>query len=81
MVVYVGDSATLSFLQLIRMIVEAWTGPSSFTLDPDRHKIMEAKSSFTQVLQSPQLLPDKTTAEVLARAYFTNVSFTVQNRL
>ncbi|RYC58363.1 hypothetical protein CHU98_g7846 [Xylaria longipes] len=38
---YIGDSATLSYLQWIRMIVENISGPSEFTTDPRRHMIME----------------------------------------
>ncbi|CZR68321.1 uncharacterized protein PAC_18220 [Phialocephala subalpina] len=40
--VYVGDSATLSFLQTIRRLVEKRLGPSPFTTDTNRHKILEA---------------------------------------
>jgi len=40
--VYVGDSASLSFLQNIRRIVAAAIGPCSFTTDHHRHRIIEA---------------------------------------
>lgn len=46
MVVYVGDSATLSFLQLLRMMVENAAGQSPFTNDPRRHKIVEGQFSL-----------------------------------
>lgn len=46
MIVYVGDSATLSFLQLLRMMVENAVGPSPFTNDPRRHKIVEGQFSL-----------------------------------
>jgi hypothetical protein len=72
--VYIGDSATLSFLQLIRMIVDNVAGPSPFTLDPRRHRIVENTISLPQNIRHTHLLPDRQTANVLVDAYFTNVS-------
>lgn len=45
-VLYIGDSATLSFLQLLRMMVETVAGSSPFTTDPRRHKIVEGQYSL-----------------------------------
>ena len=45
-VLYIGDSATLSFLQLLRMMVETVAGSSPFTHDPRRHKIVEGQYSL-----------------------------------
>lgn len=45
-VLYIGDSATLSFLQLLRMMVETVVGSSPFTNDPRRHKIVEGQYSL-----------------------------------
>ncbi|KAI9883148.1 MAG: hypothetical protein M1823_005079, partial [Watsoniomyces obsoletus] len=70
--VYVGDSATLSFLQLMRMIVESVSGPSRFTLDPRRHRILENTLRLPQGFRHTHLLPDRTTADVLVSSFFTN---------
>ncbi|TEA21141.1 putative transcriptional regulatory protein [Colletotrichum sidae] len=69
---YVGDSASLAYLQLIRMIVEASTGPSDFTLDPSRHKIMEATTAVPADIRPPNILPDRETANALVESFFTN---------
>ncbi|KAK0381486.1 fungal specific transcription factor domain-containing protein [Colletotrichum limetticola] len=69
---YVGDSASLAYLQLIRMIVEASVGPSDFTLDPSRHKIMEATSAIPDSIRPPHILPDRDTANALLDSFFTN---------
>lgn len=71
---YVGDSATLSFLQLIRMMVESVAGPSRFTTDPRRHKIMESQFSLVSTTRGSLMIPHKTTAKILADSFFTNVS-------
>lgn len=70
---YVGDAATLSFLQLMRMIVDNVVGPTPFTLDPRRHRIVEGTSSLPTNFRRTHLLPDQQTAQVLVEAYFTNV--------
>ncbi|EFQ28571.1 fungal specific transcription factor domain-containing protein [Colletotrichum graminicola] len=64
---YVGDSASLAYLQLIRMIVEASVGPSDFTLDPNRHKIMEATITMPANIRPPHILPDRDTANAMTR--------------
>lgn len=71
---YIGDSATLSYLQLIRMIVESIVGQSPFTLDPRRHRIMENTISLPPNIRPPHLLPDRQTANVLIESYFTNTN-------
>ncbi|KAJ4993769.1 fungal specific transcription factor domain-containing protein [Stagonosporopsis vannaccii] len=71
-VLYIGDSATLSFLQLLRMMVETVAGPSSFTNDPRRHKIVEGQYSLPPGFRHTHLLPDKQTARVLADTFFIN---------
>lgn len=67
-----GDSASLSYLQLIRMIVESVSGPSDFTLDPRRHRIMENTISL-QDARPTGVLPDRRTADILVDSFFTNV--------
>lgn len=71
-VLYIGDSATLSFLQLLRMMVETVAGASPFTNDPRRHKIVEGQYSLPSGYRHTHLLPDIQTARVLADAFFTN---------
>lgn len=67
---FIGDAATLSFLQLVRMIVESTYGPSPFTLDPRRHRITENTLSLPQDARTTQLLPLKETALVLVNLFF-----------
>ncbi|KAF7453042.1 Fungal-trans domain containing protein [Pyrenophora tritici-repentis] len=71
-VLYIGDSATLSFLQLVRMVVESVAGPSPFTTDPRRHKIVEGLNSLPGSYKSSHVLPDEPTARVLVDAFFIN---------
>ncbi|KAL9101794.1 MAG: hypothetical protein Q9163_002990 [Psora crenata] len=70
--VYVGDSATLSFLQLLRMIVETTAGPSPFSLDPGRHRIHETEFKPPSQADLTHLLPPKGTALILVDSFFTN---------
>ncbi|KAJ0108603.1 hypothetical protein J7T55_015037 [Diaporthe amygdali] len=71
---YLGDSATLSYLQFIRMIVESVDGPSQFTMDPSRHRLMELTTSLPPDYRTSLLLPDRRTADVLIRSYLTNTN-------
>lgn len=71
---YLGDSATLSYLQFIRMIVESVDGPSQFTMDPSRHRLMELTTSLPPDTRTSLLLPDRRTADVLIRSYLTNTN-------
>ncbi|KAI0184690.1 fungal-specific transcription factor domain-containing protein [Xylaria flabelliformis] len=71
---YIGDSATLSYLQWIRMIVENISGPSEFTMDPRRHMIMENTISLPQELRPTGILPDQRTANILIMSFFTNTA-------
>jgi hypothetical protein len=47
--VYLGDSASLSFLQTIRRIVEKSIGPSNFTTDKFRHTLIEQSTRIQDV--------------------------------
>ncbi|CAK7230154.1 hypothetical protein SCUCBS95973_007476 [Sporothrix curviconia] len=69
---YVGDSATLSFLHLFRTMVEKITGESSFTNDPSRGNIVENLVSLPASIHPPCMLPDRTTADVLIESFFVN---------
>ncbi len=71
---YVGDASTLSFLQLLRMVVETAVGPCSFSLDPRRHHIVETQLDLTLEKKLTYRLPDKETALILVESFFTNVS-------
>ena len=72
--VYFGDASTLSFLQLLRMIVETAVGPSPFTLDPERHKILETPFYLPPDTGLTHLLPERHTALILVDSFFVNVS-------
>jgi hypothetical protein len=71
---YLGDSATLSYLQIIRKDVESIAGPSPFTTDPQQHQIVENITVLPQNIRNIHLLPEKATAILLVDAFFTNVS-------
>ncbi|KAI1304395.1 fungal-specific transcription factor domain-containing protein [Xylaria venustula] len=71
---YIGDSATLSYLQWIRMIVDHIYGPSEFTVDPRRHMIMENAISLPQDLRPTGILPDQGTANILINSFFANTA-------
>ena len=72
--IYIGDASSLSFVQLLRMIVETVIGPTSFSMDPARHMITEAKLSLGLNTPVTYALPEKTTAVMLVDSFFTNVS-------
>ncbi|KAF7157122.1 hypothetical protein CNMCM5623_001110 [Aspergillus felis] len=67
---YIGDSASLSFLQSVRRIVSLSIGRCEFTEDTSRHSMLEAfqSSSATQTgpLSAP---PSNDEAQRLARQY------------
>lgn len=69
--IYIGDSATISFLQLIRLMVETTSGPSPFTQDPARHQMLETPFSEPPNRNSTRLLPNKETTVILVEAFFT----------
>ncbi|KAH7328545.1 fungal-specific transcription factor domain-containing protein [Stachybotrys elegans] len=73
---YVGESAALAYLQLIRMIVAVSDGSSDFTNDPNRHMIMEALVPPTENVL--YLLPDRDTAIILVESYFVNTGGILQ---
>ncbi|KAK7615123.1 fungal-specific transcription factor domain-containing protein [Phyllosticta paracitricarpa] len=75
---YIGDSATLSFLQLLRMMVENVVGPSAFTVDPRRHKITETPFSLPPNSRHTHLLPEKRTAYILVDSFFVNTQGCLQ---
>jgi hypothetical protein len=70
----VGDAATLSFLQLLRMMLEPLVGHSAFTDDPRRHMITEAQFTLDPNTTRNTQLPDYGTAKILVESFFVNVS-------
>lgn len=76
--IYIGDASTISFLQLLRMIVETTVGPSPFTLDPERHKIKETAFSLPPDTGLTHLLPEKQTALILVDSFFVNTHALVE---
>jgi hypothetical protein len=56
------------------MIVDNVAGPSPFTLDPRRHRIVENVITLPENIRHTHLLPDRQTANILVESYFTNVS-------
>lgn len=64
--VYIGDSASLSFLQTIRRIVTSSIGPSSFTTDEQRHNLVEI-SPMMQTADIDEPNPNLEEAYGLAR--------------
>ncbi|TVY44118.1 Thiamine repressible genes regulatory protein [Lachnellula occidentalis] len=72
--VYLGDSATLSFLQTIRRLVEKRLGPSTFTTDAKRHKILEATVTGRDAVQHNYALPDRESARCMVDSFFTNTA-------
>lgn len=75
MLVYVGESATLSYLQLIRRCVQLAAGTSPFTDDPASHQLLEVRVALPPDTRLPHhLLPPSETGRVLADAFFSNVS-------
>ncbi|KAI1319391.1 hypothetical protein F5Y16DRAFT_414268 [Xylariaceae sp. FL0255] len=75
---YIGDSASLSYLQWIRMIVAAICGESPFTQDPRRHMIMENVIKMPPEMRPTGMLPDQKTAEILVNSFFTNTAGLVE---
>ncbi|KAL4981352.1 fungal-specific transcription factor domain-containing protein [Aspergillus falconensis] len=67
---YIGDSASLSFLQSVRRIVSLSIGRCEFTEDTSRHSMLEAFQSSSTTQSGPLVQPpsnDK--AQRLARQY------------
>lgn len=56
------------------MIIDSAVGPSPFTLDPNRHMILEAAVTIPASVSIPPPVPDRDTAAILVNAFFTNVS-------
>lgn len=71
--VFIGGSATLSFLSCVRMIVEGEDGCSEFTNDPNRHNLMETVCPSPDGTEPAHMLPDREIVEILVQSYFTHV--------
>ncbi|KAL4944327.1 hypothetical protein BDV06DRAFT_210334 [Aspergillus oleicola] len=67
---YIGDSASLSFLQSVRRIVSLSIGRCEFTEDTSRHSMLEAFQSNTSTQSGPLIdPPSHEEAQRLARQY------------
>lgn len=67
---YIGDSASLSFLQSVRRIVAAAIGQCEFTEDSSRHSMLEAFQSNPSVQAGPlETPPENDEAQRLAGQY------------
>ncbi|KXJ94551.1 hypothetical protein Micbo1qcDRAFT_221064 [Microdochium bolleyi] len=72
-VIYVGDTATLAYLQIVRMLFETFLGDQSdFTNDGLRHTILEKKISMPASVRHSTVLPDRPTTEALVESFFVH---------
>ena len=71
--IYVGDAATITFLQIIRQIVESTVGECPLTQDPKRNELTEVHLKLPSDVHLTHQLPQKQTALILVDAYFTHV--------
>ena len=72
--IYIGDASSLSFVQKLRTLVNKVIGPNSFSEDPARHMITEAKLSLGPNMVLTYSMPERRTSIMLVGYYFTNVS-------
>ncbi|KFY96637.1 hypothetical protein V500_02371 [Pseudogymnoascus sp. VKM F-4518 (FW-2643)] len=72
---YLGDSASLSYLDIIRRLVESTIGPCNFTNDPHKGKLVEG--SLSTGLRPTYVLPDKEVADFLLESFFSNTVGTI----
>ncbi|KMU83742.1 hypothetical protein CIHG_01525 [Coccidioides immitis H538.4] len=73
---YLGDSASLSYLDTIRRLVEKTVGVSDFTSDPHKHSLLELPISTG--LKPTHVLPDREAAEFLLDSFFSNTVGVIQ---
>ena len=73
--IYVGDAATITFLQIIRQIVESNVGVCALTQDPKRNEMIEVHLKLPADVHLTYQLPQKQTALILVDAYFTHVRY------
>ncbi|KAH8692881.1 fungal-specific transcription factor domain-containing protein [Talaromyces proteolyticus] len=69
---YIGDSAPLSYLQTIRQLVSSVMGTSALTVDPHRHTILEASVQTPPTYQHTYTLPDREAGLFLVESFFVN---------
>lgn len=70
---YVGETATLAFLQILRTIVETTVGECPFTTDPACHHIAETRLKLPADVHLTHQLPPKRIALILVDAFFVHV--------
>lgn len=73
--VFVGDASTLSCLKLIREAVEESSGPSPFTTDENRHRMVETWIEVPEDVEFKihKTPPTQEMATLLVDYFFTNV--------
>ncbi|KAM0510315.1 hypothetical protein ACHAPE_010629, partial [Trichoderma viride] len=70
--IYVGESASLSFLGSVRNALRAAVGPCPFTNEPARNPMLETSKIRFEIVQEPSI--DLATAQTLAKEFFLAVS-------
>lgn len=71
---YIGQSANLAHLHLIRMIVGGIAGDTEFTEDSQRHNIVENTVQLPPGIKPTGVLPNRKTADILVDSFFVNTS-------
>ena len=71
--IYLGDAATVTFLQIIRQMVERIVGECPLTQDPKRNELTEVHLKLPAGVHLTHQLPQKQTALILVDACFTHV--------
>ncbi|KAI1766352.1 fungal-specific transcription factor domain-containing protein [Hypoxylon sp. FL1150] len=71
---YIGQSANLAHLHLIRMLISGVAGETEFTEDNQRHNIVENTVQLPQGTTPTGVLPNRKTADALVNSFFVNTS-------
>jgi len=77
-IIFLGESATLAFVEVVRRVVEDSIGPCAFTTDPRRSSMLEARpgeEANSMTLLTRSLIPTLSVAEVssLVACYHTAI--------
>ncbi|KAH8176268.1 fungal specific transcription factor domain-containing protein [Sarocladium implicatum] len=68
---FIGEPSTLALLQTIRIIVEGTVGPSPFTEDSQRHRLLDSPRPRKTSVTPTAALPNRKKAKMLAHSFFT----------
>lgn len=69
---FIGDSATLSYLHTLRQLIEGLMGSCALTTDPHRYKMVELSVAAPPSYMMTSVLPDMEAAMFLVDAFFAN---------